>query len=154
MPTGSTFQVTFGGGWGTDGEAGDRGDKAAIPARAIATLELVGPIVPKARPRVTRRGHAFMPSSYRNWKDGAIIALMQQWGDRGQIAVPVAIAIHLRGKHNRAADADNVGGSLMDALVQAGILASDNLRAVPSLTVTLAHGQQPPSALIHLSPCQ
>lgn len=124
-----------------------------VPA-AIATLELAGAIVPKARPRFSKNGAAYLPTGYRDWKDGATAALAAQWGNRGPIAVPVAIAIHLRGKHNRAADADNVGGSLMDALVQAGILANDNLRAVPSLAVTLDHGKQMPSALIHLSPCQ
>ena len=101
-------------------------------------LLLHGPIVAKARPRVTRRG-TFIPQKYRHWKDGAIAELQRQWGNRPTIAEPIAIAIHLRGKHYKGSDLDNMAGSIMDALQQAGVIKNDNCGHVPSLSIRLAH---------------
>ena len=101
-------------------------------------LLLQGPIVPKARPRVSR-GRAYLPPKYRQWKLGAIAEFKRQWGARGAITVPVAISISLRGKHSRRGDLDNVAGSILDALQDAGVLRNDNSKAVPSLSIRLAH---------------
>ena len=47
------------------------------------------------------------------------------------------VTISLTGKHNRQGDADNVAGSILDALVQARVLVDDNMKRVPSLTIAL-----------------
>lgn len=80
-----------------------------------------------------------MPPKYRQWKLGAIAEFKRQWGARGAITVPVAISISLRGKHSRRGDLDNVAGSILDALQDAGVLRNDNSKAVPSLLIRLAH---------------
>ena len=101
-------------------------------------LLLQGPIVAKARPRVTRYG-TFIPPKYRQWKLGAIAEFQRQWGNRPTITEPIAIAIHLRGKHYKGSDLDNLAGSIMDALQQAGVIKNDNCGHIPSLSIRLAH---------------
>ena len=51
----------------------------------------------------------------------------------------MAIAISLQGKHYRGADLDNLAGSILDALQQAGILKNDNCGHVQSLNIRRAH---------------
>lgn len=109
------------------------------------TFHLEGPIAPKARPRVTD-GHAYMPESYRVWKELAIAAFADQW--RGQPLAGVAAIIFLRGKHSRRSDGDNVEGALLDALVQAGVLKDDNLAKVGCLHVELEYSKDPPTTEI------
>ena len=101
-------------------------------------LLLQGAIAPKARPRVTRHG-TFIPKKYRAWKLGAIAEFKRQWGARAAITEPVAISISLRGKHSRRGDLDNIAGAILDALQDAEVLRNDNSKAVPSLSIRLAH---------------
>ena len=101
---------------------------------SVYTFNLNGPIVPKARPRVTKRG-AHMPENYRDWKEGAIAELSNQY--QGEPLEWAEVTISLSGKHNRQGDADNVAGSVLDALVQSGVLKDDNMKRVPSLTIAL-----------------
>ena len=108
------------------------------PDLTYPDLLLQGSIVPKARPRVTKRG-AFIPKKYRQWKDGAIAEFKRQWGDRSPLGHPVSVSISLRGKHYKGSDLDNLAGSILDALQQAGILKNDNCGHVPSLSIRLAH---------------
>lgn len=119
---------------------------------AIATLELAGAIVPKARPRFSKNGAAYLPGGYRDWKNQAIASLMQQWGDRGPITVPVAVAIALEGKHPRGSDSDNLGGAILDAMQGAGILRNDNLMAVPELFIKLWYSAAVPTVTIKIAP--
>lgn len=118
----------------------------------IVTLEIEGPITPKARPRVTRSGQAYMPSSYRGWKTDAITQLRIQWGQANPVDFPASVTIELVGKHRRSGDADNTSGALLDAMVQAGVLKGDNLVCVPALSVNLRHSKQPPIAFIKITP--
>lgn len=79
-----------------------------------------------------------MPPKYRHWKVGAIAELKRQWGERSPLGHPVSISIWLRGKHSRRGDLDNLAGSILGAMQDAGILRNDNCKAVPSLTIRLA----------------
>jgi len=131
---------------------------ASSPVRCdspIALLELAGPIVPKARPRVTKSGTAYSPRGYQQWKQSAIFHLRQQWGDRPALGGPVEVAITLAGQHRRAGDSDNVAGSLLDAIVQAGILRNDNLVVIPKLSIELHYHQRNyPVATILIKPIE
>lgn len=98
------------------------------------TLTLDGPIVPKARARVTQNG-AYHPPEYSQWKTQAILKLGSQYD--GPSLSGVSIDITLNGKHSRRGDLDNIIGSLLDALVQAHILKNDNLTCVTSLNAKL-----------------
>lgn len=114
----------------------------------MITLTLTGNITPKARARVTANG-TFMPHSYQNWKRNAIASLRSQCPSSGLKGVEVAIV--LRGKHSRRGDLDNISGSILDALVQAGILQNDNLVYVTALSVRLEYGKSEPIALVQIS---
>lgn len=98
------------------------------------TLLIDGPIVPKARARVTRNG-TFHPGNYQEWKRNAIFELSRQWA--GEPLSGVTVSVTLKGKHSRRGDADNVSGAILDALVQSGILKDDNLTHVRELHVYL-----------------
>jgi Holliday junction resolvase RusA-like endonuclease len=105
-------------------------------------ITLSGQIIPKARPRVTVAG-TYMPHNYQRWKAQAIAAIRQQYqGD--PIARTKTITITLTGKHSRRGDADNISGSILDSLVQAGVLVNDNLVAVPSLSINLLYSKADP----------
>ena len=80
-----------------------------------------------------------MPPKYRQWKLGAIAEFRRQWGERSPLPYPVSVSISLRGKHYKGSDLDNLAGSILDALQQAGILKNDNCGHVPSLSIRLAH---------------
>lgn len=110
------------------------------------TFSLQGPIVPKARARVTTNG-TYQPRKYQDWKQSAIAALREQW-QGGPIKQSVSINIELTGKHSRRGDSDNVAGSLMDSLVQAGILLDDNLKKIPFLAIGLYWSKAKPKTTI------
>lgn len=113
-------------------------------------LILPGNVTPKARPRVTSRG-TYMPENYRCWKSLAIGRLKAQYS--GETIQRAAVSIVLRGKHPRRGDADNIGGSVLDALVQAGILRGDNLMVIPSLSVSLEwDNKSEPLTIVQLTP--
>ena len=112
-------------------------------------LELTGAIVPKARPRSTGKHH-YLPAPYRAWKSQAIAQLQRQSAPARMTGVRLDVL--LKGKHSRRGDADNIIGSIMDALVQAQILANDNLATVSGLSIELQYNADPPTALITISP--
>jgi Holliday junction resolvase RusA-like endonuclease len=98
------------------------------------TFFLPGPVVPKARPRVTVNG-TYNPENYSAWKQDAIAYFERQWAREPLSGVTVSIL--LKGKHSRRGDLDNIAGAILDALVQAEILKDDNLIHVRGLTVAL-----------------
>ncbi len=110
---------------------------------------LEGAIVPKARPRNSRCGHSYLPTNYRVWKNEAIDLLSAQHEGEA-IAVPVSISVILTGKHSQRGDADNVIGSILDAIVQAGIIKDDNMKRVVAIDLKLIHSKESPRALIRL----
>lgn len=114
-------------------------------------LELEGCVIPKARPRGTSKGsHHYLPQGYREWKDAAIACLRKQQPPLKLSGVRVDVV--LEGKHRRQGDADNIIGSLMDALVQAGILANDNLVCVTGISLELNYNKDNPRTIIAISP--
>lgn len=101
-------------------------------------------IVPKARPRLSK-GHAYLPSRYREWKSSAIFELRSQSIpiepiSRCQISVVVG---------KQAGDLDNILGACLDALVQAGIILDDRLSVVYRLSIE-HQPSQPPGAVISI----
>lgn len=92
------------------------------------TLE--GSIVPKARPRLGN-GRGYLPANYREWKEDAQAQLLSQ--PRPETPLEgVAITITLSGKHSRRGD-------------------SDNLKCVPSLSLTLTYSKDDPLAEIEIT---
>lgn len=117
-----------------------------------ANFSLYGSVVPKARPRVTANG-TFMPHRYQQWKREAITALILQAQEMG-LAQPLsaaAVNITLLGKHPRRGDLDNISGSILDALVQSGVLKDDSVAVVWSLAIALYWSKESPSVEITLT---
>jgi Holliday junction resolvase RusA-like endonuclease len=93
-----------------------------------------------------------MPHRYQDWKALAVGALSDQ--AKAQVLdIPITSAtvqIELMGKHPRRGDLDNIAGSILDVLVQAGILRDDSISVVSSLTIALEYSSQPPMVQIQL----
>jgi Holliday junction resolvase RusA-like endonuclease len=94
-------------------------------------FKLEGKIVPKARPRVGN-GRGYLPSNYREWKNDAIVQLFSQH-QMSRLIEKCQIEIEIGGKQR--GDLDNIAGSVLDALVQAGVLVDDRLSVVSKLTI-------------------
>ncbi|WP_254563741.1 RusA family crossover junction endodeoxyribonuclease [Oscillatoria sp. HE19RPO] len=104
----------------------------SVNIRKTLTLWIPGPVIPKARPRVTANG-TYLPKRYREWRlraEGEIIMQVHQMNPLPQLPLErAAVRIILRGKHR--GDGDNAIGSVCDALVSAGIFSSDSLKQIP-----------------------
>ncbi len=94
----------------------------------------------KARPRVTRSGHAFMPNKYTKWKRDFAIRACFQWGPSPPITVPFAIHIVLTTASGKMrSDIDNCAGSVLDSLQDAGLITND--RDCRELMIRLERGK-------------
>ncbi len=99
------------------------------------TFLLPLPPIGKARPRFC--GHAYLPKAYRAWRDAATDILRHQWPHPPLEHIDHC-EVQLFGGRGMT-DADNAAGSVLDALVRAGILTDDRLRVLPSLSVHWQH---------------
>ncbi len=97
-------------------------------------LRISQPMIGKARPRVTHNG-TFMPKPYQQWQKGAQAELRLQWSGRSPLERISWITVQFRSASGRV-DLDNALGSVLDALVQAGVLRDDNATRVPAVTAT------------------
>lgn len=104
------------------------------------TFFIPGGVVPKARPRVTVNG-TYLPKRYRVWRNHAEAEIARQLWENPQLpALPLqraAIKVCLTGKHRMNADADNIIGSCLDALVAVGVLKNDNLTHIQEMRFKL-----------------
>lgn len=127
---------------------------ASSPVRCAGqwVFEWHGPIVPRAMLQSSKHGGASSTSlGFHQWKRAAVDHFKSQWGDRPPIDKPVEVAIVLGGKHGRGGDPSNTAGSILRAMVGAGVLRSDNLVAVPKLSIELQHNPNtPPIASIKI----
>ena len=93
---------------------------------------LPGKVVPKARPRFSSRGHVYMPPKYAEWKESAVIDLMNtRFIAIGKVSLEITFINAIRGN----ADCDNAAGSIMDALVKSGVLCGDSAATIGKLVV-------------------
>lgn len=97
-------------------------------------LRVNQPPIGKARPRVERH-HTRMPKKYCEWMENAIASLRGQWEGKQPLDQKSGVQLLLVqcfGNH-AGVDTDNIAGSVMDALVKAGVLKNDNVNIVPVL---------------------
>lgn len=108
------------------------------------TFFIPGNVVPKARPRVTRNG-TYLPPRYRTWRNFAEVELYKQINEKQNLPVfPIpraAVKVRLIGKHRMNADADNIIGSFLDALVAVGVFKNDNLSYIPEIAFKLVSSE-------------
>ncbi len=96
----------------------------------------------KARPRVTRSGHCFMPNKYTKWKKDFGLRAIYGWGASGQVNRPFGISIAIVTKSGKMrSDIDNCAGSILDALQDAKLIGND--RDCRQLSVSLRQGKVP-----------
>lgn len=84
-------------------------------------LEILMPLFSKARPRLTKSGHAYMPASYKNNISEMRSQIKKQW-TIGLLETPVELNASLYGEAR--GDLDNIIGSFMDAAT--GIIFTDD----------------------------
>lgn len=104
-------------------------------------LQITAPMVGKARPRVTSQG-TFMPRAYQQWQRDAQTELRLQWRHREPLERVQWLTVQFRCPLGRV-DLDNALGSVLDALVKAGVLRDDNATRVPAVTATWERHDQP-----------
>jgi Holliday junction resolvase RusA-like endonuclease len=75
-------------------------------------LEIQMPLFSKARPRLTRSGHAYMPAAYREAQLEMQCQIRRQW-QQDPLEGPLALHVEMHGEGR--GDADNLVGALLDA---------------------------------------
>jgi len=93
-----------------------------------------------------------MPPKYVEWKRQAIPVLLAQAKAQNlqiPISAPHKIEIALESPSSRG-DLDNWAGSVLDALVESGVLADDNLAILPELIARWKRGA--PACTVTLTP--
>lgn len=97
-------------------------------------------IVPKARPRFSRKGSTYMPNNYVDNQSEIVSMAIPQFHDSLAcvfknptefIVSRCKLSIEYFG--NARGDADNISGSILDALVKAKVLEKDNVNCVHTL---------------------
>jgi len=95
-------------------------------------LKLSGTIVPKARPRFN--GHnVYLSPNYLNWKKDAIINFKIQIKNMNIITPLKNIFLKIYYYGPIRGDADNISGSIMDALIEASIIEDDSVKYISKL---------------------
>ena len=105
-------------------------------------MMISGTVIPHPRARITRRGRAYMPARYREWKSVAAEQLRQQWGGAEPMEGPLAVELVFwfsRPKSRRRVklrdvvaprtgrgDLDNSIKSVLDVLQDAGCIRNDS----------------------------
>lgn len=101
-------------------------------------LDLRMPLYSKARPRLTKTGHAYMPEAYRLAQAEMQEQIRKQWGRKPALEGPVALYLKIYGEGR--GDGDNIVGALLDAAGPSkgvpGILwEDDRVSVIPLLIV-------------------
>ena len=97
----------------------------------MVTLEIFHPLFAKARPRVTKTGHAFMPAAYRNNQKQLLAKVKEQY-DGPPLKGPLRVEMELHGEGR--ADIDNVVGAFFDT-VNKVLWEDDRVSIIPELSV-------------------
>lgn len=85
-------------------------------AKAIGSpdyvLEIKMPLFSKARPRLTKTGHAYMPQAYRDAQAEMQRQIREQWSLE---PLEGPIALYIRAYGEGRGDSDNISGAILDA---------------------------------------
>lgn len=109
------------------------GLSCTFPATNSADYVLVikRPLFSKARPRLTRTGHAFMPPAYKLAQAEMRKLIGQQWS-KGPLEGPVSLTLLVKGEGR--GDTDNIAGAFMDA-AQGILWLDDRVSVIPRLSI-------------------
>jgi Holliday junction resolvase RusA-like endonuclease len=98
----------------------------------MITLEIHHQLFSKARPRVTKTGHAFMPAAYRKNQKELLAKIKEQYNGP-PLEGPLRVEIELRGEGR--GDIDNIAGALMDT-VNKVLWVDDRVSIIPQLEIS------------------
>lgn len=111
----------------------------------IFLVNIPGEVPAKKNSRInTKSGKSFPSKSYRAWHDGSIVLLCAEARRQGvtrPVDRPCAIFLSIRHRDHRRRDSDNVLSSVLDLLVDAGILADDRWHIVRQVHVDSGLGE-------------
>ena len=109
------------------------GLSCTLPATNSADYVLVirRPLFSKARPRLTRTGHAFMPPAYKLAQAEMRKQISQQWS-KGPLEGPISLSLIVSGEGR--GDTDNIAGAFMDA-AQGILWLDDRVSVIPKLSI-------------------
>jgi Holliday junction resolvase RusA-like endonuclease len=80
----------------------------------------------KARPRVTKRGHAYIPSDYRAYKKEAVRQILEQIPNVALVEDDVGIECVFTTKTGKCrSDVDNCTASIFDCMQDAQVIKND-----------------------------
>lgn len=101
----------------------------------IYKFKLEGRVVPKARPRYSKKTRKhLLPQNYRKWKNNAIAQLVIQRQDLRLDSELEEVKVHVDFYGGHRGDLDNMIGSVLDACVQANIIVDDRLAIVSEIS--------------------
>jgi len=89
------------------------------------------PLFSKARPRLTRTGHAFMPPAYKLAQAEMRKQIKQQW-NKDPLEGPISLTIFVKGEGR--GDTDNIAGAFMDT-AQGVLWLDDRVTVIPKLAI-------------------
>jgi Holliday junction resolvase RusA-like endonuclease len=114
-------------------------------------IVLIGRIPSKKNSRQTdtRTGRTFPSVSYRTWHRAAMAQLMIQKCPRNKIR-SIGISIVFYFGDNRACDLTNKAESVMDLLVDYGVLKDDCWQYTGTIQLTGCHTAKKPGASIYI----
>ena len=109
------------------------GLSCTLPAinSADHVLVIKRPLFSKARPRLTRTGHAFMPPAYKLAQAEMRKQIRQQWTS-GPLEGPISLTLMVKGEGR--GDTDNIAGAFMDA-AQGVLWLDDRVSVIPKLSI-------------------
>lgn len=101
-----------------------------------------GTPIPQSRPRVTRDGRVYHGARSTNYRRALVLTLRTAIPWRMPALSGVAVELRARGLRANS-DLDNLAKQVLDALVDAGVLAGDSVRHVRALSVTAIDDGEP-----------
>ena len=94
-------------------------------------LVIKQPLFSKARPRLTRNGHAYMPAAYKEAQGKMRRQIKEQWTE-GPLEGPISLLLRVKGEGR--GDTDNIAGAFMDA-AQGIVFVDDRVNVIPRLAI-------------------
>lgn len=120
--------------------------------KVYISVEILGETPAKKNSRITLPNGKTIPSKrYRDWRGSALPQVFRQiGGPRPAINEPCEVAMEFVHGDRRRRDCDNGASSVLDLLVDAGVLADDNWEIVRSLKVSNAYEKGNPRVAVRI----
>lgn len=107
-------------------------------AEPCLRLSVAGETPAKKNSKVfnTKTHRAFPSTRYREWHEQAVIQIRRQMLSAEPVDAPVFIVLTFSHTDKRRRDFDNGTSSILDLLVDCGVLPDDNTSVIPAAVIT------------------